>query len=86
MKTHELKTWPHFFQALWDKQKTFEMRISDRGFAPGDKVILREYVLDSGSFTGRSIEATIGFILQDGEFGLPSHLCIFSLLDVTNLE
>lgn len=40
---HELKCWPQYFQRVKDGTKTFEVRINDRGFQPGDKVTLREF-------------------------------------------
>lgn len=43
MTTHELKTTPVFFQAIWAGEKTFEVRFDDRGFQRGDKVTLREF-------------------------------------------
>lgn len=40
---HHLKTLPEYFQAVIDGRKPFEVRKDDRGFKPGDKVILEEY-------------------------------------------
>ena len=41
--THELKIWPQYFCRVKDGTKTFEVRKNDRGFQPGDTVVLREY-------------------------------------------
>jgi hypothetical protein len=41
--THELKTWPTYFERLLREEKTFEVRRNDRGFQAGDQVRLREY-------------------------------------------
>lgn len=40
---HELKIWPQYFCRVKDGSKTFEVRRNDRGFQPGDTVLLREY-------------------------------------------
>jgi len=53
MKVHELKSWPAEFAAVAEGRKTFEIRKDDRGFEPGDIVVLREY-LPGESMTGRS--------------------------------
>lgn len=40
---HELKIWPQYYCRVADGTKTFEVRENDRGFQPGDEVVLREY-------------------------------------------
>ncbi len=41
--THHLKTLPEYFQAVIAGTKPFEIRNNDRGFKPGDRVILEEF-------------------------------------------
>lgn len=41
--THELKILPQYYCRVANGSKTFEVHKKDRGFQPGDKVILREY-------------------------------------------
>ena len=43
MTTHDLKTWPPHFAALWDGTKRAELRRADRPFAVGDALCLREW-------------------------------------------
>lgn len=77
MTTHELKTWPRMFQAIWDGEKTYEVRLDDRGFQRADQVRLREWDPDvhcscrneatthsdqCPRFTGRWLTARIGFV------------------------
>lgn len=50
--THELKTWPEPFQAVWEGRKTHEVRVNDRpgGFTTEDLLILREFVPPESPF------------------------------------
>jgi len=41
--THNLKTWPSFFQAVKSKIKPFEIRENDRNYQVGDTLILEEF-------------------------------------------
>ena len=43
MKRHELKIWPEYFDPVEAGLKTFEIRKNDRGFAMGDRLLLREF-------------------------------------------
>lgn len=40
---HEVKILPQYFCRVEDGSKTFEIRINDRGYQPGDEIVLREY-------------------------------------------
>lgn len=53
-QTHELKSWPFYFQAVWDGHKCFEVRKNDRNFKNGDQVILKEWNPETLSYTGRT--------------------------------
>lgn len=71
---HNLKTWPKHFEAMWLGEKQFELRYNDRGFRVGDTLLLVEWepALDynttkQGFATGRSLEATITYILDTNE-------------------
>lgn len=57
MTTHHLKTLRHYFQAVFNGQKPFEVRNNDRNFAEGDEIVLEEYA--AGNPTGRTITAKI---------------------------
>jgi len=43
-ETHQLKTWPEYFERVASGDKPFEYRQADRPFAVGDLLHLREYV------------------------------------------
>ena len=87
MKTHELKTWPDPFRAMWQGHKAFELRRNDRGFEPGDTLVLREWKPTGGSvtsftgeYTGRVIVAEVSWFLSSvPEWGLAEGFCIMAL-------
>jgi hypothetical protein len=70
MAHHELKTWPAYFAAVIEGQKTFEIRNDrDRGFQSGDTITLREYnpcgdivVLEASEYSGRTHDARVGYV------------------------
>jgi hypothetical protein len=59
---HELKILPEYFQAVADRDKTFEIRKNDRDYKVGDRLILREYESARGGFTGRELSKNITYI------------------------
>lgn len=72
MRTHELKSWPDFFQPLYDGTKTCEVRFDDRSYAVGDVLRIREYDDRSGKFTGRELRRKVTNVLHGvGSGGIP---------------
>lgn len=94
---HELKVWPDYYERLADGSKTFEVRKDDRGYQTGDTLWLREwkpsgdgvYTRDIGSYTGRGMHRTVGFIFRRG-FGCDlGEYVVMSLLPadgIANIE
>ncbi|NIO30181.1 MAG: DUF3850 domain-containing protein [Gemmatimonadetes bacterium] len=85
MTTHELKTWPESFKALFEGRKTFEWRRDDRGFEEGRLLILREWDPETGAYTGQELIAEVSYVLRGG-FGMPGGYCVMSLKDVLPFE
>lgn len=79
--THELKCWPHFFDAVADGRKTFEVRFDDRGFEVGDTLRLREYDVPHG-YTGREVSRAVTFVLYGGAWGVQSGHVVLALAEV----
>ena len=61
---HDLKTWPVCFNAIWNGEKTFDVRNNDRDFHNGDELTLLEYDPQFQEYTGRSISAIITYICK----------------------
>lgn len=62
VKTHELKCWPLYFDAILDGRKRFELRYDDRAFRVGDHLLLKEWDPESARYTGRAIRVAVTFV------------------------
>jgi hypothetical protein len=62
MKTHHLKIWPQWFDAIRLGSKSYEIRYDDRGFNVGDRLVLEEFKAGVGEYTGRTIEKRVVYI------------------------
>lgn len=84
MSTHYLKTWPRWFQAVWDRKKLYEVRHNDRHFYVGDILQLQEFDPETEKYTGREVQAEIMHILSQPEYpdGLRPG---YGVLGLTNL-
>lgn len=83
-RTHSLKTWPEYFEAIADGRKKFELRKDDRCFAVGDDLILQEWVPETKQYTGRMAHVVVTYMLTDTKFGLQRGHALMSirLIDV----
>ena len=80
--THELKILPEYFDAVEQGKKTFEIRKNDRGFKPGDTLVLKEWNDVYRQPTGREIIADVTYVLEGTNmerFGLLTGFCIMSI-------
>ena len=75
---HRLKTVNPWFKYLWEGSKLFEVRYDDRGFGPGDLLILSEWDEDTG-FTGRHCARRVGLILSGEQYGLMRGFVVMGL-------
>lgn len=71
--THHLKTKSKYFQAVFDGQKSFEIRKDDRNFMADDIVELEE-INGVGEKTGRNITAKIIRLFDLAEAQLPGYV------------
>jgi hypothetical protein len=80
---HELKTVPAYFDPVYRGVKTFEVRRDDRGFQKGDVIWLREFNPNARTpqqqYTGRSMLATISWILTGGQMGIEPGYVVMSI-------
>lgn len=86
MQTHTLKTIGHYFDAVERGEKTFEVRLNDRGFQTGD-VLKLVRIEESGAyspgregrFSTRHLLRRITYIMQGGHFGIETRYCVLGL-------
>lgn len=86
MRTHELKTWPSYFDSVERGYKTFEVRKNDRDYASGDLLVLREFDpavqgagIAPGRYTGRTLTVEVTHVLHGGRFGLDPAWCVLGI-------
>jgi uncharacterized protein DUF3850 len=84
--THELKSWPEFFQAILEGRKTHDLRrADDRTFCVNDLMQLREFDPKTERYTGREVMVEITYITSVyspcalSEAALNSAYCILSI-------
>ena len=64
-KKHKLKILPEYYDSVCDGSKTFEVRKKDRDFRVGDSIELREYSEKEKEYTGRNVDVSICYVLDD---------------------
>lgn len=71
---HELKTSPRYFQKVWERKKTFEIRHDDREFRAGDLLKLEEW--DGEDYTDRYIVAVVTYLTPFPGGLKPGYVCM----------
>ena len=76
---HELKIHPEPFSAVVIGVKTFEYRLDDRGYQVGDILRLNEYNPIQESYTNQKADVIVTFILEGGQYDIPTGYVIMSI-------
>ena len=79
MQTHNLKTWPVPFKALWDGVKKHEYRENDRDYKNGDILVLQEYDPDEKKYSGRTIRAQVTYIDYGPDWKISDGCCVMTI-------
>jgi len=79
VKTHELKIWPEYFNAIVEGRKTFEIRWNDRAFQEGDSLNLREWEPLRKRYSGRRLDAEITYVIVGPAWDLPEGMAVMSI-------
>lgn len=80
-RIHEVKSLPKYFEEVQSGRKTFEYRKDDRGYKVGDIIKHKEYLPETDTFTGNSLETEITYILK-GELNIPADYAIMSIVKI----
>lgn len=67
-KTHDIKAWPHFFDALERGDKNFEIRRNDRAYAVGDTLRIRKYDPSFGLYGEPPLLFVVTYVMTDEDF------------------
>jgi len=75
---HALKTWPEYFEAVYEGGKTFEIRRNDRNYKVGDTLVLREWEPKTEKYTGRRLELIVTYVTDAADLGAltEGHICM----------
>ena len=76
-KTHSVKIWPEYFNAVCNLTKKHEIRRDDRDYQVGDLVILREWNHTTEEFTGKEQGVEITYVSR-GFTGIEPGYVVFS--------
>jgi len=79
MATHELKSWPSQFQAMWTGLKRAEFRRDDRGYQVGDQLELREWDPSRRQYTGFRLTARVTHLVRGPELEVPAGFVVLSI-------
>ncbi len=86
---HDVKSWPDFFGPIVEGRRTHELRRNDRGYAVGDRMLLREFDPRIQQYTGRTATVEITSLTSGenpcavSDQGLHPDFCILSVRLVT---
>lgn len=78
-KTHELKCWTEYFNAIKSGEKTAEFRKNDRDYKIYDELFLREWSPEEQEYSGDTVWVEVTHIVYGGNFGIPEGYCVMSI-------
>jgi len=91
MNAHALKIWPPYFDHIMSGEKTFDVRLNDRNYQRGDKILFREWSPEKEDYTGRECVMRIDYILRSSfayppTAGLQPGYCVLGLMMTATQE
>ncbi len=81
MTTHELKCWPEPFDAVVSGVKTYEVRVDDRDYQVGDRLLLRRFDPDRDAYTGEACRVDVVCLTRNAPHaGLPEGTVVMGVV------
>jgi ASC-1-like (ASCH) protein len=77
--THDLKTWPVYWEAIAEGRKPFEVRKNDRNYQVGDTLRLHWFDPEKVEFNGGLIEAEVTYMLAGPAFGIEAGTVVLGI-------
>lgn len=77
--THDVKTWPDAYDAVYADWKPWEFRKNDRDYRVGDTLRMLRWSPETETFTGEEMRREVVWMLNGGQFGIPEGYCIMTL-------
>lgn len=65
--THIVRSWMHLYQPMAAGLKTHDLRLNDRDYQVGDRLLMQEYDPAKGALTGQETLVEITYITGRGE-------------------
>ena len=85
IQEHKIKIDTKYFGDVAKRRKTFEVRKNDRAYKAGDLLVINEYDREIEEYTGRYIDASITYILDDQEYLRYGYVILaLEILEVNN--
>lgn len=84
-KEHKVRSWRHLFEPINDGSKHHDLRKNDRDYHVGDTLVLQEFDIQTGKYTGREAKRKISYMTSRdfpcafSSAVLPNDYCILSL-------
>jgi hypothetical protein len=67
-RVHDLKTWTCYYRDVATGRKPFEVRLNDRDFRAGDVLRLRDWNVETETYTGHECYRAVSYVLTATEF------------------
>jgi hypothetical protein len=78
-QTHDLKVCTPFWEDLYNRRKTFDVRKDERDFREGDKLRLREWDPETDDYTGQWATFEVSYKLDGGSRGIEDGYCVLGV-------
>jgi len=69
VRVHVVKEWPAPFAEFLAGLRDFEIRVNDRDYKAGDRLVVQEFDPHKGQLTGRELHRSIKLVVSANSYG-----------------